>query len=509
MQSLNAKIRLGLIVLGLASLGLSVAWGQDSSPPDQSGGAAPAATAPAESSAENPPLSGLDNPSAEPAFGGRSYLVPGLQLSESVDSNASGSTSNNASISEISRALGSIDMQKIWKRYQLGLDYIAGGVYYTGPRQSGIGRAYQMHTFAASERVLWRTGQLSIRDNLNYLPEGSFGFGSFGGTGGFSSALGGGGTGGAGAGSGLGGGLTGGTPGGLFGGGTFGSIGIQPRIDNLTVVDVVQGLSPRSTVTLGGGYDFTDFLNKSQSSFNIINSQQTTAQVGYNHLLSRHDQFGVLYAFQEFHFPSAGSGTVNAHVWNVLYGHRINGRLNLVVGGGPQLVVVHNPPVTVTILGIPVLIPASTTKSISFNGKVTLDYTMSARTTAQALYQRYVTPGSGFFAGANTDAARASLSHQLTRQWDSTVDVGYSRHSRLQNNLSGAGINSSTYQAWYAGASLRRRLGQHFGAFVNYQFSDLGFGSCAVAAGSVCGQSSQRHTGMIGIDWHPRPYRLD
>jgi hypothetical protein len=133
---------------------------------------------------------------------------------------------------------------------------------------------------------------------------------------------------------------------------------------------------------------------------------------------------------------------------------------------------------------------------------------MSPRTSAQVLYQRYVTPGSGFFAGANTDAARASLSHQLTRQWDSNVDLGYSRHSRLQNNLSGAGINSSTYKAWYAGASLRRRLGQHFGAFVNYQFSDIGFGSCTVATGS-CGQSSQRHTGMIGIDWHPRPYRLD
>jgi hypothetical protein len=140
---------------------------------------------------------------------------------------------------------------------------------------------------------------------------------------------------------------------------------------------------------------------------------------------------------------------------------------------------------------------------------VTLDYTLSSRTTTQVLYQKYVSPGSGFFAGANTNAARASLSHLLGRQWNTTMDLGYSWHSRLQTSASSAGLNSSTYQNWYAGGSLRRQLGQHFGAFVTYQFNDLGFGKCTAGTGSVCGQSSYRHTGIIGIDWHPRPYRLD
>jgi hypothetical protein len=499
MKSFDAKIRDGLLVLALASLGFTSAWGQDNSSSEQTSGAPPAATAPTEQNSENPPLSGLDAPSVEPVFGGRSYLVPGLQLSETVDSNASGSV-NKSTVSEVSRGLGSIDLQKIWKRYQLGLDYIAGGVYYTGPRQSGKSRSYQMHTFAGAERILWRTGQLAIRDSLNYLPEGSFGFGSFGGAGSFSSVLGAGG-----AGTGLGGGLTGGTPGGLTGGGTFGTLGIQPRIDNSTVVDIAQGLSPRSSVTLAGAFNVTDFLDKSNAAFNIINSQQSTAQAGFNRLLTRHSQIGVLYAFQDFHFPRAGSGTVDAHVWNALYGHRITGRLNLVLGGGPQLVFVHQP--SFSILGVTV--PASTTKNVSFNGKVTLDYTLSSRTRIQVLYQRYVTPGSGFFAGANTDAARASLSRQLGRHWNSMMDLGYSRHTRLQTSASSAGVNSQTYQNWYAGASLRRQLGQHFGAFVNYQFNDLGLGRCAAGTGTVCSLSSQRHSGMIGIDWHPHPFRLD
>jgi len=105
-------------------------------------------------------------------------------------------------------------------------------------------------------------------------------------------------------------------------------------------VDIVQGLSPRSTVTVAGGYDFTNYLNKSSAQFPIINSQQTTAQAGYNHLLSRKDQIGVQYAFQEFHFPRAGSGSVNAHVWHALYGHRVTGRLNFTIAGGPQLLIV-------------------------------------------------------------------------------------------------------------------------------------------------------------------------
>jgi hypothetical protein len=470
-----------------------------------SGGAAPAATAPPELNVENPPLSGLDAPSAEPAYGGRSYLVPGLQLSESANSNARGSVGSGSTVNEVSRALGSLDLQKIWKRSQLGLDYIVGGVYYTGPHFSGQDRAYQVHTFAADERILWRTGQLAIRDSFNYLPQGTFGFNSFGGAGSFGSALGGG-LSGSGAGTGLGGGLTGGpSTGNLGGAGSFGSFGFQPRIANSSIVDIVEQISPRTSITLAGGYDFTHFLDKSKLTFNVVDSQQTSGQIGLNHLLSRKDQVGFLYAFQDLHFPVAGSGTVQAHVWHVTYGHRITGRLNLVVGGGPQLVIINNPPGSISriLLG-------PTSRRVSGNGSITFHYVVSQRTNAQVLYQRFITPGSGFFAGATTDAARVSLAHVFGRRWSGMTDLGYSYSSSLQNNQ-GTGINSNTYQFWYTGASLRRQLGQHFGAFASYQFNQFSSNRCSSASGStaVCGQTYQQHIGSIGIDWHPRPFRLD
>jgi hypothetical protein len=507
MNRLLKQIRHLRPFLVFVALSLSL-WGQDDSTQGQTPtGAPPAATGGGgEPSLENPPLSGLDRPKFEPAFGGRSYLLPGLQLTESAYSNAAGGT--HSGVSAITQGLGSVDLQKIFKRYSVGLDYIGGGTVYTGPTDNGQGRAYQVHTLALDQRILWRTGQLAIRDSFDYLPEGSFGFGSFGGAG-STGILG---QGGVGAGTGMGSGLSGGSPAGLFSGTGFGSLGFQPRIDNLSMMDVTQEISPRSSVTLAAGYDFSDYLDKSRSPFPIINSQQTTAQVGYNRLLNRKDQIGFLYAFQEFHFPQAESGSVDAHIWNALYGHRITGRLNLVVGGGPQLLEIHNPATTILVLGIfPITIPASTTQRVSANATVTVGYIVSSRTNMQFLYQRYFTPGSGFLAGANTDAGRVSVSHTFGRLWTGGTDFGYTHNSSLSNGSATAGINAKAYQFWYGGASLHRQLGPHFSAFASYQFNDFGATSCSSSNGSqaVCGQTFRSHTGQIGINWHPYPIRLD
>jgi len=84
MPATDQRIRAALLLMSLAAFLSTTTWAQNDSS-DQSGGAPPAASTPAEINAENPPLSGLDAPSAEPAYGGRSYLVPGIQLTESAD----------------------------------------------------------------------------------------------------------------------------------------------------------------------------------------------------------------------------------------------------------------------------------------------------------------------------------------------------------------------------------------------------------------------------------------
>jgi hypothetical protein len=499
-----------LTVAALLTFGLLPAWAQqDSSSSAPSGstpssadqgsdtgnGAAPAATVPGSGpNIENPPLSGLDEPSFEAAYGGRSYLVPGLQLSESVNTSTSGVGSKNSGTDETARGLGSIDLQKLWKNYQVALDYVAGGTVYQGHIfQSHIGRAYQTHSLALDNRVLWRNGQLAFRDSFSYLPEGAFGFSSYGGAGGFGSTLGGGGTNG-GAGTGLGG-ITGGAPGsGTLGGGSIGSVGIQPRIDNLSIIDVSQSFSARSTATAAVSYDYTDFLKNAQTSLSLINSQMSSAQIGYDYLLNRHDRLSATYTIQSFHFPRTGSGNVESHQWHILYGRRVSGRMNLVFGGGPQLIVFHN------LIAVPSKLTAS--------GRAQLSYQVNARNSIQVSYLHYTSAGSGFFAGANTDLVDGSLSRLAGRNWTFNINTGFSRNSSLQTSLLGAAA-ANTYDYFYGGSSIRRKLGRDFGIFASYQYSDIRFNTSICTNVGTCGRSTGQNVGLVGIDWHPHPFRLD
>src|SRR5216683_410408 len=166
---------------------------------------------------ENPPLSGLDEPVLEPTIAPRSFLLPGLEVSESADSNIAGQLGNSA-IHSVTRAMGSLTLQRLWSRYDTALNYVAGAAFYGA---KGIG-ANQVHDLNADQKILWRTGQLSLRDSFSYLPEGSFGGGSFGGASGLQLGAGG-------IGNGfLGGGVFGGRSNfDFFGPGQFGTLGQQ------------------------------------------------------------------------------------------------------------------------------------------------------------------------------------------------------------------------------------------------------------------------------------------
>jgi hypothetical protein len=480
-------------------------------------GAAPAATGldTATQMTENPPLSGLDEPTFEPGYGARSYLAPKAEVSESVDSNGANDFSKTG-ITTTSRALGSVELQKLWKLHPLAIDYVGGVDWYNGPRS----RVYQVHSLAATQRFLWRTGQFALRDSFSYLPEGAFGFGSFGGAGG---AYGGGGLGGGGLG---GGGMTGGTGGGTFNNGQFGSVGTQPRITNMGIADVTQYLSPRSSIVLSAGYGLTHFLRNPHTSSCAstagcyFNSQETILQAGYDRQISRHNQVGVVYAFEELHFPISSAGSLNVSLLQLQLGHRISGKLHFLAGGGPEWV--HRSQSEESLLGVlptglpclhpTILLPCVVVKSSFLTGsaRASLRYHWSARTELALTYLRYISPGSGFFAGANTDAVRFAVNHSLARRWNIMTDAGYSRNSRLLAATASVARGSSNYHYWYVGEGIHRQLGRNFGAFASYQYNAFGFGSkgCTGTA-SVCGRSYGRNVGLIGVHWTPHPIRLD
>jgi len=462
------------------ALALGIAWAQDdggqTAPPADQAGAASSPDNPQQPPA-NPPISGIDQPALEHGLTERSFLIPGAQISESVDSNV-GNEFGDEAVHGVTRALGSLILQRLWNHYDLSLGYVGGAALYSGFSESSS----QVHQFDAVQRIRWQRGQFAVRDEFSYLPEGSFGFGAYGGSGGYELGLGGIGMGG----------IALSPLGNFFGPGQFGSVGQAPRITNISAADVTQDLTARSSVTAAGSYALVHFTDDNSG---FIDSRQTSAQAGYDYQLTRRDQIALIYGFQDFRYPDLAGESFTTHLWHVLYGHRISERMDFIVGGGPQLTILDNP-----FLG--------STHQLSLSGRAELRYKFP-KTSLGIFYDHYNTGGSGFFPGAKSDIVRVSLARPITRKWDAMADIGYAHNSRIQSPLFGFGVNATSYQYVYAGAAVHRQLGRNFSVFVSYQFNELAFDSSFCAAGASCNRTSQRHVATIGLDWHPRPIKLD
>jgi hypothetical protein len=516
------------VVLFLA-MSLGSGWAQaDSSQQPADTAQQPGAPAPAlgsdatpAQSIENPPLSSLDQPALEPGLSSRSYLLPGIHVLDTADTDLSGSLVGRDAVRSVTRALGSLELQKLWKNYDLSIDYAGGAAIYENFSRT----ASQIQALDLDQRIRWRTGQVSFRDSFSYLPEGTFGYGAFGGEGGYNL----GGFGNVGGIQDVGGGT-------FFSAGQYGSLGQDPRITNTALVEMTQLLNPRSSVTLTGSYGLTDFTDNPPgcpstaplccppvgtcqaptSTFCqpgtscclppteadiltapgcLVNSHQFAAQAGYNYQLGRRDQIALVYGFQDFSYPVTSLGSFTTNHVHVLYGHRISGRMDLQLGGGPQVTEIDQT-------------GAASIHQITGTGRASLRYRFP-RTTLSASYDRLATNGSGFFGGATTNVARASVTHPLSRLLTLNGNVGFAHNTRLLPSLQPGAPNS--FQDEYAGFGLRRLFGRYLDGYLSYQFSDINFDVpvCSTTISTECGRSAQRHTIIIGLDWHPRPIRID
>ena len=459
---------------------------------------------------ENPPLSGLDLPSLEPHAAPLSYIQPGGTISESADTNAANSLGGGGSLTSITRALGSLTLQRLWSHYDLALDYVGGVGYYD---VSGQGfKALQQLDF--DQKISWKRGQLAVRDSFSYLPEGNFGgaYGSLGSQGieslgstAFST---------------------------FWGGAALGTLGLAPRILNVSLADVSEYLSPKSAITAAGGYAFTHFYgNDAATGASFIGSSQVSGQVGYSRQFNSKNQAAIVYGYQGFDFSVAGTA-FHTHIIQMMYGHQISGRMDLLLAAGPQITriglaseVCSDPTIPAGLACIlagdqnnPTTIQDN---RIGVAGQFRLRYKFP-KTTLSLSYQRFETSGSGFFAGAQTDLARLSAERPLSRVWKLSGDLGYSRNARLQslNALQQSscgqpgqpvcpGINANTYNYGFAGVALHRFFGHDFHGFASYQFNELSFDNSYCGGLPVCSRISNRNVITFGLDWTPRPIRID
>jgi len=485
---------LGLRTVGQTSAGASDNSSQQGTPPVPAYGQAN----PSVMSGQNPPISALDAPSLEPNLQPRSMLVGGVVASESLDTNVNQTPGASTDFHSVTRLFGGLTMQRVWERYNFGAAYIGGAGFY--PSASPLVRNIQ--EVQAQQSVLWKTGQATIRDSFSYLPEGSFGAGAYGGASGFQLGLGG-----------LDqyGGLTGGSLGGhygIVGAGQFGSLGQSPRINNVAIVDVIEELTPRSAITAAGSFGVIHFTDSNPDGF--INSNQFGGDVGYNYALTLHDQVGAAYGFRAFRYPSGiGASGVDSHVFQGLYGHRISGRMDFIVGAGPQVTIIHGTSTTTEGQST-----GSSTR-VTASARASLRYRFQ-RAEASVSYLRIDTTGSGFFAGAEADIVRLSGSYEIARRWHARVDAGYSHNDRLQSlpAVPGqpTGVNAGAFDYIFAGAGLEREFNRNLAAFVSYQFNTQVFSDLqcnGLGNSQSCNNRTSRQVVQFGASWHFRPIRLD
>lgn len=421
-----------------------------------------------------PLLIGFGEPHVVPGAENRSFLIPGAQLSTGFYAGQPGGF-GKSNLNGSARGLGSLSLQEIRRRYNLGVDYV-GGIAYFGRR--GPDHPW-LQSLDADQHYLWRTGEFAVRDSFSYLPEGSFGIGSYGGVAPLNS---------------LGLGFAGELLGlGIFGAGQFASLGELPRITNVALADVTQYLSPRSAFSVAGSYGLVHFTGNNQ---NLLDSHQFVGQGAYNHILDRKDQIAVIYANQELRFPSNIGDRIDTNLVNVLFGRHVR-RIQLVAGGGPQF----------THIEIPVFASNQfvTVNRTTMSGRATLAYRFQS-TEVGFRFSRYNTNGSGFFAGATTDEFHLFAHRPLSRLWSGELDMGYSYNQAiapLQNN------QARTFTYLFVGGGVHRQLGREFSAFVSYQIGYATFDVPFCINSSNCGRTWHREIALIGVDWHPHPIRLD
>ncbi len=463
------QVRLGLLVLGLS---IGVAAQTNSAPPEP----APAfgQTAPI-LSPEMPPVTGLDEPALDLRTATRSFISPALQVSESGDTNGANTLGGNQ-LQSVSRVIGAFDLQQFWPKSDLFLEYLGGGAFYTRPYE-----ARQLQAAGLEGVTRWRTGQATLRDSFSYLPDGAFQIG-FGGNPGLGLATGGG----------LGTGVAGIH---AFGGGQEGAVGNIPRLTNTAILEAVQAINPISAVTVAGGFSNAHFFDSYNAVTNpdpLIDSDQLTVEGGYAHLLNRHDQIGAIYAFQLFQFPQLSGGQIYIHIINIRYSHTITGRLSVVAGAGPQYTELEQ---------------GGYSSRWSLSARVQLRYKFS-HSELLASYEKFTSPGSGFFAGANVQEARVGYTRPVGRTWTLYGDLGYSHNAQIQS-VSGYGVvGANTYDEGSAGFVLRKHLGRNYDVFGAYRFAELGFSNEVTFLGST-GRIESRQVGTVGLEWHPRPTRIE
>lgn len=400
----------------------------------------------------------------------RTYWQPRFDLTGTGDSNPAESPSNSSWGTWIS-FLGGADIQHTAGTSDMKLSYTGGGMY-SNEANVPSGNVQEL---GVTEKISFRRSVLAFFDQLSYLPQASFGFGGVG-----SLPL-------------SGSGSTGLSPG--FTTGQSILTGQGQNLSNSSVLQLETFVTPRSSITMTGGYSLLHFFGN-----NLTDSGDMTFQGGYNYQLRRHDTLAAMYTFSDFRYTSLGE-SIYTHSIEGSYGRLVTGRLAFQIAAGPEFAIFNQLGGT---SGGTVGGPAASNGSSAhvywtLNSSLNYQY---QRTRMGVSYWHGVTEGSGVLAGAQTDTATGNLTRQMSRTFSSGLTAGYSRNASL--SVAGSTASGENYDYWFAGASLARPFAETLALTLSYQMQ-YQTSNATFCIGPACGMSIVRNLISVGLSWHERP----
>jgi hypothetical protein len=359
---------------------------------------------------------------------------------------------------------GSLAFDRIWSINHLTIVYNGGENFTLGPTLGNTNSSHsQFHNFTFSQQMTWARWHILIRDDFTASPGAAFMWTGMGGPGlisQFSSQLG----------------STLSSFGQAFTPGETIETGNVMRYRNSILGHAEYSLSRRSAVTFAASYGLLDFAGTG-----FVNSHMLNAQAGYDYLLDPTNSIAVLASYGKIDYsylPIGASSNVNSSTTSYMaalaYGKKITGRVAFQAEVGPEQIRVSDG----SGIGNYALWFVSANTALTYNRR---------RSGFNFSYNRGLSAGSGVFLGSTANTFSGSGNYQFTRFLTGSVDGGYA----LNNSLAPAGVATTSFNNWFLGANLGRRLGQH--ALINFSYGLQHQGAVACPVASCGGAGFRKH----------------
>jgi hypothetical protein len=415
-------------------------------------------------------LSGFDNFS----FGmpnERSYWQPHAELYAAGGSNGL-QTPTGETWTAWAIVSGGVDAYRNSGDSNLALSYSGGGMF---ANQSNVGNG-TFQNLSFTDRYTFHRFAISVLDDFSFLPQDALGFAGLGGTlipgatgaGGLGSAF---------------------TPGQSI------LIGQGRSIANASDGETDIFLTPRSSLTLVGGYSLLHYLDS-----DLLDYNSAIFRGGYNYQLTRKDTIAAFYQYDRISYSNFDQ-LITAQSGELSYGRRVTGRLAFQIAGGPQITTANIP-----ITGTPVSGSAGA-GSVTEVGW-TLSTSLSWQTQRGSMGGQYfhgVSGGSGVLGGGIDDTVTGSINRQLTRTFSGGITGGYSRlQGAPLSSLVAGGSSNQGYDYAFGGGTLGHPINRALALSLSYQLQ-YQTSNGAICTGTVCGSNVLVHLVSLGLTWRARP----